>query len=172
MDKSFGLSEAEIAQATELLARLEPGFLPYSLFLQVYRLTPAPVLQVIPFRHDERGGIEVLLIRRPPDDPLFANLWHNPGTVIRSTDTLKSTIDRLLNDELYKIRVTSGPHFVSNKFHRSPRGAEIVQIYWIEAEEPVPTGMYWPVHNLPKDMLTTEIPIIETAGAHYKKWLP
>lgn len=167
-NKTFALNDAEIAQAENLLARLEPGFLPFPLFLQIYRLAPAPTLDAIPLRRNSSGGIEVLLLRRPPDDPIWPNLWHNPGTVLRANDSYESAMDRLLNDELQGARITKDPVFVANLFNQSKRGAEIILIHRIEIEGLAPVGTFWPVDKLPKDIIDSEIAIINKASQHYR----
>jgi hypothetical protein len=167
-DKTFALNDEEITQAESLLARLEPGFLPFPLFLQIYRLTPAPTMDTIPLRRNSNGDIEVLLLRRPPDDPIWPNLWHNPGTVLRASDTYESALDRLLNDELQGARIVKDPVFVANIFNQSKRGTEVILIYRIEIKGPTPVGTFWPIDKLPKDIIDSEIAVIKTASQHYE----
>ncbi|HWZ65486.1 MAG TPA: hypothetical protein VNX65_01665 [Patescibacteria group bacterium] len=165
--KTFNLSDAEIAQTEQLLSRLEPGYIPHALFMEFYRLTPAPIMQIIPLRRDSNGDIEVLMIQRAPDEPFLPNIWHNPGTVLRANDTYETSVSRLLDDELQGVKVTKGPIFATNLFHQSPRGSEIVQLYWIEIDKPM-YGTFWPLDKLPKYILESEIPVIHEAVKYYK----
>jgi hypothetical protein len=169
MDKTFGLNEAEIAQAVALLARLEPGYLPYPLFLQFYRLTPAPTMELIPFRRGIDGALEVLLVRRLPDDPLWPNMWHNPGVTIRANDTHKIAMERIFRDDLQGLQATKGPVFAQNLFVYCERGTDVMQVYWVEVTGEAVTGTFWPMQQLPADIITSESDVIQQAAAHYLK---
>lgn len=171
MSKTFGLSEDEVQQAVALLSKLEPGFLPLELFWQVYRLTPAPTLQIIPLRRTSRGIVEVQLIRRPADDPLWPGLWHNPGTVLRATDTFGSAANRLFDDELGGFGTAEDLIFVENLFNKSTRGTEVVLLYRMDGEDGEPAeGAFFPVDDLPKDIIESEIALIRRAAADFKRY--
>src|SRR5207248_4789571 len=80
------------------LSKLQPGRLPLDVFLEVARLTVTPVIEIVPICRQD-GILRVLLMKRSDDDPIWAGLWHTPGTVIRAFDeTLGDGIDRLLTD--------------------------------------------------------------------------
>jgi ADP-ribose pyrophosphatase YjhB (NUDIX family) len=166
---SFKLNDAEIAQAEQLLGRLEPGFMPFPLFLQIYRLTPSPSLEFIPFRRDKQGSLEVLLLQRPADDPIWPGEWHNPGRVLRAGETFESATASLLHEELQAATISLGPTLVTNLIHQSRRGTEASLIYWIELVEPVPCGTFWPLNALPENVITSEIAVIRTAADHYEQ---
>lgn len=167
---SFKLNDTEIEQCTDLLSRLDPGYLPFSLFLQVYRLTPAPVLQIVFIRPTKKGP-EVLLLQRPDDDVLWPSLWHNPGTVFRANDTFDRAKLRLLNDELGGTEITKDLVFVGNIFNHSDRGLEIVQTYWVAITGPVKKGVFWPEGGLPEQSIESDMVITKKALEHYNNSL-
>lgn len=170
MSQTFGLSESEIKQTVSLLSKLEPGYLPFELFLEVYRLTPAPTLQIIPLRRNPEGKIEVQLIQRPADDPLWPNLWHNPGTVLRATDTFGSACNRLFDDELGGFGTAEDLAFVDNTLSKSDRGTEAIMLYRIEAEDGEPSeGKFFPADDLPTNIIASEVPHIKRAVADFKR---
>lgn len=155
------LSEFEIQTAAGLLARLEPGFLPYPIFEQIARLVALPILEIIPLRTNAEGNTEVLLIERPGDDALFAGLLHTPGTVIRATDlgqgggTRWPALDRVLQDELEGTEV-GDPYFVGSMLHTSKRGAEQAQLYWVEVRGEPKVGSFYPVAALPDNLMESQ----------------
>lgn len=166
----FGLNETEIKQTVELLSKLEPGYLPFDIFLQVYRLTPSPTLQIIPLRRSAEGNVEVQLIRRAADDPLWPNLWHNPGTVLRATDTFGGACNRLFDDELGGFGTAEDLVLVENTFNKSTRGAEVILLYRMDGEDGEPAeGKFFAVDDLPTDIITSEIPLIKLAAADFKR---
>lgn len=168
VEGSSTLTTSEIERVAQLLSKLKPGFLPFPIFLEVYRLTPAPVVQLIPFRLTPRSQIEVLMLQRPDDDMLWPGLWHNPGTVLRAGDSLQSVMRRLLEDELGSPELCNKPIFAENLFHTSDRGTEILQVYWVEIKGEPAQGRFWPIDNLPTDRIESEARVIDRALAHYK----
>src|SRR5580704_17304344 len=79
------MDDNEVNQTTNLLKKLEPGFQPYPIFEQIARIVVLPIVELIPLRM-HNGTLQVLLIQRAADDEYWPNLWHTPGTVVRSTD--------------------------------------------------------------------------------------
>ncbi len=170
MSQAFGLDDSEIKRTVELLSKLEPGYLPFEIFLQVYRLAPSPTLQIIPLRRNAEGNVEVQLIRRPADDPLWPNLWHNPGTVLRATDTFGGACNRLFDDELGGFGTAEDLIFVENTFNKSLRGTEVILLYRMDAGEGEPDeGEFFAVDDLPVDVIESEIPLIKLAATDFKR---
>ncbi len=83
------LTSQQITLSCSILEQLEPGFLPLEIFNQIARLVRLPMVDVIPtkFEHD---ALHIGLVKRDKDDLWWPNMWHLPGTVLRSTDTLDS----------------------------------------------------------------------------------
>jgi hypothetical protein len=68
------MSEDEILRVAEVLKTLPAGRLPYPIFEQIARIVALPIIEFIPLRLNEAGLIEVLLLKRPDSDPLFAGM--------------------------------------------------------------------------------------------------
>lgn len=49
-DHVFTLLDEEVTQAAGLLSKLQSGFLPFSIFHRITRLTVLPVVEVVPLR--------------------------------------------------------------------------------------------------------------------------
>lgn len=167
------MTDNEIQQTASLLAGLDPGFLPYPIFEQIARLVALPIVEFVPLRKTE-SGVEVLLIARPDDDPLWPGLLHTPGTVIRTTDLNEGkqenwpAFERILKDELEDTKV-SNPHYVGSIFHESKRGAEQAQLYWVEVLEEPTVGTFYSVDDLPTSLIDSQVTFIKEATKHYKK---
>ncbi len=159
------LSEDEIQQAADLLAKLQPGFLPLPIFIQLARLTVTPVIELVPLRL-RNDTVEVLLMQRPPDDPTWPGLWHTPGTVLRATDqegSYRDAFERLLNDELAGVIAQSEPQFVETLFHQVKRGRECAQVFYMEVSgEPI-EGKYFAAEKLPENTVDTQWNFIKHA---------
>jgi len=159
---STPLSQDEIAQTVRLLQRLTPGFLPFDIFHQVARLVALPIVEVVPLRRTAAGQVEVLLLERPADDPVWPSMLHTPGTVVRATDTPGSFDDplqRILQSELAGTP-TGKPVFVQSLLHHQARGAEVSQIFWVEVMGEPTVGQFYPADALPATVVQTQVPFI------------
>jgi hypothetical protein len=168
---SSNLSDEQIQQTAELLKAFEPGFLPYPVFEQIARLVALPIVEFVPLRKTGEK-VEVLLIQRPADDPIFPSMQHTPGTVILATDANEGLQDswaafkRILKDELKDTQV-SGPHYIGSMFHHSKRGAEQAQIYWVEVLGEPQVGTFYPVDDLPEGLIESQRKFIELAAKSF-----
>lgn len=167
------LSDADIETAASILRRLEPGFMPYPIFEQVARFAAMPVIEFIPLRRTD-SDIEVLLIERAADDPLWPHLLHTPGTIIRATDVRSDETDdnweafeRITHDELKDTKV-SAPHYIGSIFHKSKRGAEQAQLYWVEVQADPRVGQFYSVDNLPEGLIDSQLKFIREAARHFQ----
>lgn len=166
------MNQDDIAKTAQLLAQLEPGFLPYPIFEQVARLVVLPILEFIPLRRRD-GAIEVLLIAREADDPFWPGMLHTPGTVVRATDLNESAetnwpaFERIIQDELKGTTVGS-PQYVGSQFRRSKRGIEQAQLYWVEVIGEPKIGSFYAIDKLPADLIEAQRGFIEEAVRHYK----
>ena len=154
-------------QIADGLKEFKPGFLPYPIFEQVARLVALPIIEFVPLR--ELGGrIQILLIRRPDNDPIFPAMEHTPGTVIRATDLESGNhnnwpaFDRILHDELLDTNVGQ-PHYAGSMFHASKRGAEQAQIYWIEVLGEPKVGRFYDNDDLPYGLMESQTKFIKLA---------
>ncbi len=169
----MSLDTEETKQVATLLAKLQPGFLPYPIFEQIARIVALPIIEFIPLRFNHDKQVEVLLIRRTDTDPLFAGLMHTPGTVVRADDESKGEVhahtafERLLNGELAGMAV-SDPAYVGSIFHTSKRGVEQAQLFWVEVLEQNPAiGEFWPVDNLPDNLIDSQRNFIVRSAEHF-----
>lgn len=154
-----------------LLSEFTPGFLPYPVFEQVARLVALPIIEFIPIK-STGDDIQVLLIRRPADDPLWANELHTPGTVIRATDIgvgkhIWRPFERILEDELGGTAV-GDPHYVGSIMHKSRRGTEQAQIYWVELIGEPHTGELYSINELPSNFMESQKNFVFKAVENYK----
>jgi hypothetical protein len=167
------MDDAQIKQVAGLLGKLETGFLPYLIFEQVARLVALPILEFIPLRRAE-GETEVLLLKRPAEDPLWPGALHTPGTVIRATDLHTgeqenwSAFERILHDEL-KGTALGKPQYVGSMLHKSKRGVEQAQLYWVEVIGEPQVGTFFPVRRLPERLIDSQYKFIAEAVRHFER---
>jgi hypothetical protein len=166
------MSQDDTQRAANLLAKFEPGFLPYPVFEQIARLVALPIIEFIPLRMRDRE-VEVLLIARPEDDPLWPGLLHTPGTVIRATDLHDGqdnwpAFKRIVDDELQHTEI-GNPHYVGSIFHQSKRGAEQAQLYWVEVRGEPRVGSFYPADKLPDELIESQKAFINEAVRHFRQ---
>lgn len=164
------LSATEVNQVTELLSRLDPGFLPFPIFHQVTRIAATPIVEVVPLRMTSDGNVEVLLLRRPDDDPVWPSQLHTPGTVVRGSDapgSFNSPLRRILSGELNGTTFSSPPTFVRSSLDHSGRGVEVAQIYWIEVDQ-ASCGVFYDARRLPVDLVVFQAAFIQAAVEDFR----
>jgi hypothetical protein len=157
-------------QLAGLLAKLEPGLLPYPVFLQVARLVTLPIVEIVPLRKTRIDTIEILLTKRPDDDPHWPGKLHTPGTVIRATDSegsYEDAFERILEGELAGIK-TSQPVFVQNLLHHEGRGMADAHIYYVEVYSEPFEGSFYDVDHLPETIAWSQPIFIETAVSAFR----
>lgn len=165
------LYQEEAARLTELLGRLEPGFLPFSVFQEVTRLVATPIVEVVPLRIQD-GTTEILLIPRPDDDPVWPGQLHVPGTTVRASDTSGSFDDafnRIFKGEIASVKVRMS-QFVLNILHHSGRGMEASQVHWAEVEGEPEEGKFYDVNNLPDGLVASQRDFIPAAIEDFKRF--
>lgn len=162
----FSLTEDEISRAAGLLAKLEPGYLPEKLFIEINRLHVASTVVVVPLKR-AKNGVEVLLIERGSDDPIWPNYWHLPGTMLRPSDKEGDYSDafrRIFEDELQNIKTIGEPEHVKTAFTETRRGREHTPVYWIEVIDQPKEGRFFPINNLPARKIEHETAYIQEAA--------
>lgn len=170
------LSESEVNQTAELLARIPAGFLPFLVFRQVARLAVFSIVEVVPMRLSADGQVEVLLLKRGEEKQDWPELWpgilHTPGTVIRPTDELgsyKQPFHRILHEELHDVELAEEPRYVYNILHHNKRGTESAQVFIAEViGEPI-AGTFYPADRLPSNIMLSQLDFIPTAVTAFKK---
>ena len=163
------MTSEEYAEAARILAKLNPGFLPFDIFQQVARLSTLSIVEIVPLRTNSRGNVEVLLLEREADDPIFAGQLHTPGCVVLSTDTpgsFESAFRRLIHGELGGIH-TSEPSYVTQLLHHSGRGMESSHIYWVDVKEEAAVGEFYDINHLPERFMKSQRDFLFQAVASY-----
>jgi len=137
--------------AAHLLSFLNPKD-PFGkdLFDAVARVTVTLTVEVIPWRIGHGRRIEILLIRRKPDesDP---GVYHTPGTAIRCGEEIEEdTIPRLAKRELGKDCNFSDLRFVGNLNNvGEARGHFFSPVYTAQVTSEPANGEWWPIDSLP-----------------------
>jgi hypothetical protein len=158
-------SDEEISSAAEILSKLRPGYLPFSIFLEITRLVTTSIVEIVPL-FKEGDKIYVLLTRRSEDDPNWPNKLHTPGTVVRATDeegNYESAFSRILQDELRGIAIIGKPVFVEPMLHKVNRGMEDAKIFYVELAEKPNLGEFHNSEDLPEDIVDTQVAFIKLA---------
>jgi hypothetical protein len=160
------MSEPVPASVIDYLNSLTPGYFPFELFQSITRLTVSPILELIPLRKIN-GKVEVLMLKRPLDDPHWPGMLHTPGTYIRPTDTeitLESAFDRLVRGEL-ELQLDVQTFFVQTIFHQVSRGMELGLVYGIDLSGVInfQKGEWFPVDDLPDISVKTQYEMIKNA---------
>jgi ADP-ribose pyrophosphatase YjhB (NUDIX family) len=156
------LTKDEIQQAADLLSRIKVGYIPEPIFLEIARISASAILEIVPLRKVS-DKVEVLLTKRPDEDPNWPGMLHTPGTVIRSNDTLDSAYERILEKEIL-ITIKPKLHFVESILHQVTRGNELAAVYYIDLTNiEIPTGEYFSSDSLPDSIVDTQIEFIKNA---------
>lgn len=164
------LPSSDLDKAADILSSLQPGVLPFRIFRELARLSVMPIIEVVPLRLNSSNKIEILLLKRESDDPIWPSQLHVPGTVIRASDssgTYHDAFSRILEKELGGIQ-TSEPVFVRNLLHHSGRGMESSQIYWIEVNGEPTSGMFYDTDSLPNTIVNSQLDFIPDVIASFK----
>jgi hypothetical protein len=161
------MNQLETAQndIINALSALEPGKLPLSIFNQVARLTVTPVVEIVPFYRLPNGALRVYLIRRGLDDPLWANMYHVPGTIVSGADepgSLLSAFQRVTVSRLVDY-VPSEFDFVDIQLCKVSRGMEVAIIYTTELAIIPPSSSLFDPLDLPKDMIEGQAAFVKAA---------
>lgn len=144
------LSTREICQA---LDQLQPGFLPSDIFYAISRLTVLTAAEMVPLRRRADGGFDVLLTRRPADDPYFANLMHCPGQIYRPGDSLVSRPRQVIDAELPRTQILSDPVAIPDSYvYDYGRGPVIERVHYVLVGDSG-DGEFYDVDHLPYDLL-------------------
>ncbi|MDB5166507.1 MAG: hypothetical protein JWM37_579 [Candidatus Saccharibacteria bacterium] len=164
----------DIQAAAAVLNKLEPGYLPPEIFFAVARLCVLTTVEMVPLRM-RNGRVEVLLTRRPADDPNWPDMLHVPGTILRPSDeenNYHSAFDRIFQDELPGITVISRPQFLETRFHQVQRGRESALIHYVEVAGTTPEAEYYPVALLPPEIIDHQVSFIKSAADRFGQSQP
>jgi hypothetical protein len=160
-------SEAEVAGA---LSNLQPGVLPFDIFHAIARLMVMPIIEVVPLRRGPEGRVEILLLKREANDPVWPRQLHVPGTVVRASDeagSFRDALTRVLEGELKQVEVGE-PVLVKNILHHSGRGMEASQVFWVEVRGEAGKREFYDAEHLPDTIVKSQLDFIPDAIAHFK----
>lgn len=151
------IDQREMAKAefiAEQLSSYEPGYLPEPLFFAISHLAVLTGVEVVPVL---RGTGDILLVRRPDDDPYFSGELHFPGTILLASDqTILQAIQRVLVNELLLSKEAALDvfnFFAFSRISKTKRGSQLSHVH-VAAMDYVPFGFqaYSP-RNLPDNVL-------------------
>lgn len=166
--------EESMQAAVAYLATLAPGRLPLPVFQQVARLVVLPTIEYMPMRRSPvSGAVEVLLTQRPPTDPWWPGLWHNPGTVLLASDAMEAddeygdAEERVFGEagELRgEVERLADAVMIRTERRATTRGHEISIIFGVLVSGEPTVGKFFAIDDLPDDIIPHQIPsIIQTA---------
>lgn len=176
------LNQDEINQTSmSLLTYKGKGWIDPEIFNSITQIWPSIVFEIVPLRKKE-NKIEIFLLKRDENDPIWPNMLHTPGTVIRTTDDkgwfgssdLKSPFKRLLEKELNLQNFDLNKiNFVGTIIHNSERGMECSFIHWIELDENFESGSgrFYDINELPDTFVKSQNDFIWKCIEEFKKKL-
>lgn len=159
---------------TKLLKGLKQPW-SYELFHAINEKLPLPAIEAVVLRRNkESGEVEVLLTCRPPDDPDWPRQRHVPGTVLRDDDLdsrnswFAVAFDRIQSGEL-KMKLGFVGH-CGVVFWRHKRGSSVsIVLLCIPTQSTPPVGDFFPVNNLPINLLEGQEVVIKPAVDLFEK---
>ncbi len=156
----------EILLAADILSRLPEGkSLNRILFTEIARLVTSPIIEFVPLKIID-NKINVLLIPRDADDPLWPSMLHTPGTAVRPLDNnIEEPFKRLLNGELGDVDLSS-LNYAGMQLHHTDRGNELAHIFYGEVDG-VSSGTYYPVDALPNNIIASQLSMIKAVVGEY-----
>ncbi len=135
--------------------------LPEWYFFALERIALIPAYEILVTKSTDRGE-EIFLVKRPANDPIWPNLWHFPGTILRFHDTADEIFARLA-EELGVKELPSRPQLMEIIIQPNERGRH-PHIFWrleVGANIEFPTGQFFPINQLPTDTIAYEARNIE-----------
>jgi hypothetical protein len=174
------LNGLELEKAVEFLRGLEEGRQPYELFLEIARLAVMGSVEMVPLRTTAAGKTEVLLTQRPEND-VWAEQWHVPGTIMLPTDKVESSHDyddafgRIFGDngELKSgVKVIGKPVYVDSERRKTRRGDEFAAIHYAEVTGEPTIGRFFDAEAFPDNVpepgvIHHHVEFIQEAVARY-----
>lgn len=131
--------------------------LPEWYFFAFERLTLLSAFELLVTKTTDQGE-EIFLIKRPGNDPVWPNLWHFPGTILRFYDE-KETIFKRLAEELDVEKLPMAPQLLETMVQSNERGRHLHVFYKLEvpAATEYSTGQFFPLNNLPADAIAYQV---------------
>lgn len=164
----MGLTIQETKKLTSLLERVTYP-LPPELFYFIAGAFPMVAVETVAWRLPRsRGGIEVLLSRRPPLDPFWPNLWHVPGTIVRNHEEFTAGFRRIEHE--IGAAFSGTPQFVrAINFSRTKRGHVISLVFTGQLKNAPSAGTFFPTRDLPRDFIPEQKEIIAAVAQFVRR---
>lgn len=158
------MTDKDITKTAALLKQLQPGFLPYEIFVQMARLSVLSIIELVPLCYKD-GKVMVLLLKRPENDLIWPGKLHSPGTVVRPTDhsLTGEAFKRLVKEELNGTKL-SKPQYVESLFRDTVRGKENVQVFQAKILSEPRAGSLFDLDDLPENFLDSQLDFIQHAA--------
>lgn len=139
---------------------------------------PTPCIETVILR-ETNDVIEVLLIKRPDNDPVWPNCIHSPGGALRRADykrddvnPINGVFERVQRNELHNNFIDT-PVFVGMRHYSTNRGPEVVHVYLaqISSDAQVPESQWVDVsklNELPNFIKHQIVPINDAVNFYLK----
>ena len=159
------MEDAQINELQTLLSKLEPGYLPQPIFLELARLSVTAILELVPLRKNRDNKIEVLVVKRPDNDPHWAGQFHTPGTVLLPTDDndFQSALERVFREidrDKGNYKLEKGESI----FHSVRRGKELAVICTTIIDDEKETDVWLCIDELEGKVVDTQFSFIQMAA--------
>lgn len=172
MSKELRVSEQETKSTVSAIQKMiKIKNVPQRIFDQFQKVFGGTSLEVVPIRYNEKGGIEIFMIKRPENDMYWPSQLHVPGTMVFAWDwsannDFSKPWSRLMKKEI--IQNNEGVVMPVSTIHLDTlRGAETAHINNIVFKGPVSDegGGWYPITSLPDDIIAHHKVII-TEGVY------
>lgn len=118
------------------------------------------ILEVVPLPHTVDGSVEVLLLKRPADDPIWPDMLHTPGTVLRSSDLTDDNLSRAFHriaEHEFSMTEALDCKSLYSDFRKMDRGPELAVIYYTDlSNSEIPVGTWYRTDMLPPQFIETQ----------------
>jgi len=132
-----GFDPGDDERAVSILKKWKGGVLSDQLFTTISKMGPQVGVITILFRKNDKI-LEVLLLPRPKDDPLWPGMLNLPGKMLRSADfkredgnPVNGPFERIETNEV-KAKFASEPVFAGLAFQSTDRGPILALVYIAE----------------------------------------
>jgi ADP-ribose pyrophosphatase YjhB (NUDIX family) len=166
------MTNAENAELVRLLTKLASELqnnmaMWPAVFDALLKITPRTSIETVIARR-QQGMIEVLLTKRPDDDPYFPGQWHSPGSFFRQRETLADVLHRISRREI-RAKIIH-PQFVTYQNNwNEPRGHTIGLVHLCQTESEPQEGEFFSLHNLPDNIVWHHPEMLEMATLPLKR---
>ncbi len=168
-----GFDRGDDEKVVSILKKWRGGVLSDELFATVSGMSPQLSVIIVVYRKNDKNK-EILLLKRPNDDPVWPGMLNLPGKMVRNSDFDKdcatpaeSALERVQEDEL-GFDAKDGVKFSGIAYQNTKRGHIVVLVYVAELPMNFKSKADWVWRNVNDlknhtDMITTEMDVIKVA---------